>query len=220
MLVSPTEPFPIKGLGKVSTLPENYGADILIIAQGQRTGIQRKQFPGDFVASLADGRLYEQVHQMKALDRGVLIIEGFGQWTGDGSLLDDRIRLFTKTQLRGLIFSFAWEFDLQVILVRDIKETMATLVDLEAWCKKPEHKSLRSRPGPRGNSWGVKSNRDYAVHLGQSFPGVGPELAGRIFDHFGRMPIQWEVTEEDLRKVPGIGKGKAKAIWTVLNGAS
>jgi hypothetical protein len=39
----------------------------------------------------------------------------------------------------------------------------------------------------------------------------------RIYDHFGRVPVQWDLTgPEDLMAVRGIGKGKAYKIWEVL----
>lgn len=218
MLISPTEPFPIKALGTVSIVPERHGADILIIERKLRTGVQRKKFPEDFIASLADGRLYQQIEMMRGLDRSLLIIEGFGQWTSDGFLNDSRIE-FTREQLYALFFSISFEFGLQIFQVRDINETIRMLGSLSSWAKKERHDSLRTRPGPAKDGWGRRGNREYAIHLIQSFPGVGPILAGRVIDHFGGVaPIRWEVSEEELRKVPGVGKAKARQMWEVLGG--
>jgi ERCC4-type nuclease len=55
------------------------------------------------------------------------------------------------------------------------------------------------------------------MHLLQSFPGVGPEIASRIWDHFQGVPIQWEITgPEELSAIPGIGKQKASQIYQML----
>lgn len=220
MLISPTEPFIIKALGKVSSVPENYGADILFVAgKNGRTGVQRKKFPEDLLSSLADGRLYDQVHKMAQLDRGVFVMEGFGQWTSDGELVDQHVTGFRKEHLYALYFSLTFEFGLQVLTVRGINETCAILTTLEDWLKKDRHTSLRTRPSAQKDSWGQRGNREYAAHLLQSFPGVGPELAFRMFDHFGRAPIKWDLNDmKDLQAVPGIGKEKAKKMWEVLNG--
>lgn len=217
MLISPTEPFPIKGLGKVSPLPERSGADILILANRQRTGVQRKKFPEDLISSLADGRLYQQLHQMKGLDRAILIVEGFGSWTSDGELVDQKVRGFKKEALYALFMSVAFEFGMMIFQVRDINETIRFLTSLEHWAKKDKHNALRTRPSAHKDAWGRRGNRDYGIHLLQSFPGVGPELAGKVFDTFGRAPLSWDITEDDLRTVPGVGKGKAAAMWKVLN---
>lgn len=217
MLISPTEPFPIKAIGQVSILPEKFGADILIIANKMRTGIQRKKFPEDFIASLADGRLYTQVEQMKQLDRGLLIIEGFGSWDRDDMLVDARLN-FSRQQMYALFFSITFEFGLQIFQVRDINETIRMLNTLDTWAQKERHNSLRSRPGVPKDAWGRRENAQYQAWIIQSFPGVGPELAARIVNHFGKAPISWEVTEAELMAVPGVGKLKAKKMWEALNG--
>jgi ERCC4-type nuclease len=217
MLVSPTEPFPIKALGTVSYLPERFGADVMIMSKKMRTGVQRKKFPEDFIASLADGRLYQQVEMMRQLDRSMLIIEGFGQWTSDDMLMDARLN-FSRQQLFALFFSISFEFGLQIFQVRDINDTIRMLRTLDVWAQKDKHNSLRSRPGPAKDAWGRRGSKEYAAHLLQSFQGIGPELAMRMVEHFGKAPIQWEVTEEELRGVPGVGKLKAKKIWEALNG--
>lgn len=219
MLISPTEPFPIKAIGQVSILPEKFGADILIIANKMRTGIQRKKFPEDFIASLADGRLYTQVEQMKQLDRGLLIIEGFGSWDRDDMLVDARLN-FSRQQMYALFFSITFEFGLQIFQVRDINETIRMLNTLDTWAQKERHNSLRSRPGVPKDAWGRRENTQYQAWIIQSFPGVGPELAARIVAHFGKAPISWEVTEAELTAVPGVGKLKAKKMYEALGGAN
>ncbi len=214
MLISPTEPAELKKLGKVSAVPERSGADFLIAGKAGRLGIQRKKFPEDLLSSLADGRLYEQAHLLQALDHRVLIIEGLGKWTLDGELLD--IRQFTRDQLDGLFFTLSFEFGFHIFWVKNIHETERTLKGMERWWRKEQHNSLRRRPGPKADSWGQRGNREYACHLLQSFPGVGAELAARMYDHFGKAPITWEVGVEDLQKVKGVGKGKAEKMWNAL----
>lgn len=215
MLVSSTEPFIFKALGTSSTTPERYGCDFLIVKGKAKTGVQRKKFPDDLVASLADGRLYEQVHLMGKLDRAVIVLEGYGKWTSDGELLD--FAHFTKGQMYGLIMSLAFEFGIEVLIVRDMKETQEFLIALESWAGKERHTSLRVRPGPSKDSWGRIGVKEYGMHLLQSFPGVGPELAGRIWDHFGGVPITWEIEgPHELQEIAGIGKAKAAQIYSML----
>lgn len=216
MLVSPTEPAQLKRLGKVSGLPERYGVDILIVAGKARTGVQRKKFPDDLVASLSDGRLYSQLPKMAELDRALLIFEGYGKWTLDGELVHGYTRNFTRAQYIALQYSILFEFGVHVMHVRDIKETAEALVALEHWAEKPKHSSLRTRPGPKKDSWGDVGHRERAQHLLQGLNGVGVEMAGRIYDHFGGIPMKWDCTMEDLTKIPGIGKVKAKKIWESL----
>jgi ERCC4-type nuclease len=86
---------------------------------------------------------------------------------------------------------------------------------MERWLHKPAHTSLLRRPGPSKDSWGEKSDRLNGIHLLQSFPGVGPTIAARIYDHFGRVPLQWEEGVE-FTDVPGVGKEKARQMEEAL----
>lgn len=58
---------------------------------------------------------------------------------------------------------------------------------------------------------------EWGIHVIQSFDGIGPGVAGAIFDRFG-LPIQWTVTKADLESVPGVGKKRASKMWETLNG--
>ncbi len=215
MLCSPTEPKQLRALGKTSSIPENHGADFLIVGNKVRIGVQRKQFPGDLLASLNDGRLYSQIPYLQELDLALLVIEGQGRWTEDGELLAGKYHRFTKTQLHGLLFTVMFEYGIPSIIVKDMGETANVLTDLEAWAKKGKHKSLKSRPGPTGGSWG-KTERHMAQHLMQGFQGVGPELAGRIVDRFNGVPLDWTVTIDEMMEVDGLGKKKAEAMYRAL----
>jgi len=212
VLISPTEPAAFRTLGKVSSLSEKYGSDFLILAKTVRIGIQRKQFPNDLLASLADGRLYDQIRKMSELNHAVLVLEGYGKWTTDGVLLD--MTKFTRDQLHGLMMSLSFEFGIQVFQVRDMDETIQLLTNLEKWVHKPAHTSLLRRPGPSKDSWNQKSERMNGIHLLQSFPGVGPTIAARIYDYYGKVPMSWD--EIDFTDVPGVGKEKARQMREAL----
>lgn len=216
LLISPTEPAQLKALGKVSGVPERFGVDVLILAGGVRTGVQRKKFPDDLMSSLADGRLYSQLPKMMELDRSVLIFEGAGKWTMDGELIHQYTRNFTRGQFLALQYSIIWEFGVHVIHVKDLRETCEALKVLEGWAGKKKHSSLRTRPGAPKDSWGRIGERQQAQHLLQGLPGIGVEMAGRIYDHFGRVPLKWDCTVADLMSVKGVGKVKAEKIWKAL----
>lgn len=213
LLISPTEPFEIKRLGKTSPKPERYGADILWLTPKGKFGVQRKQFPGDFLASLHDGRLHKELGQMTALDKGMLIVEGYGQWTSEGHLVDQRA--FTEAQLYSLISTLTFEHDLVVIRVRDISSTIRAINSFFTWTEKDAHTSLQRRPNPK-NMWGTANSKDWAHHLLQSFPGIGAVQATEIYDHFGKIPMRWETDLKGLMEVKGIGKVRAENLLKAL----
>ena len=219
MLVSPTEPAPISDLGPTSSVPERHGADIFWIGRAPhvRCGVQRKAFPNDFLASINDDRLSVELGQMQALDLAVLLLEGTPQWTTDGKLLTDYGTPWDKKSHRG----YLWSVRSRGVWV-ETTDTPAETVDvvrrLVAWTKSPKHSSTYQRRGPRVE-WGNPTNRDWARHFVQGLPGVGPELADRIINHFdGQLPVAWVVTREQLLEVKGVGPKTADRLIGVLSG--
>lgn len=212
--MSPTEPAPIRALGRTHSLPERRGVDVMFAAAGRWVGIQRKEIH-DLVASVRDGRLHREVQMMAGgwLGTAVLVVEGRFTWTVDGEWVEPGHR-WTRRQHRGLLWSVRAK-GIWVEVTGNVDETADLCRDLELWAKKDRHSSLDHRPGPVG-MWGKATTREYACHLLQGFDGVGPELAGRIVDHFGRLPFGWLVSAADLEEVPGIGKVRAKKLIGAL----
>lgn len=214
ILIAPTEPQEVKRLGASSPVPESYGVDIFWHAKPiGLCGVQRKELT-DFIASMHDGRLAKEVVQMKNLDLKAVIVEGRGRWTRDGVLLHNWSRV-TRQQLRG----FLWTMRSKGIWVEatdDIHDTVQTVEWMKTWTEKEEHSSLKSRSGPERSSWGHVSERSWSIHLLTGFEGIGPKTAEAILDHFGKVPLRWEVEEDELMEVPGVGKLTARRLVRAL----
>lgn len=211
ILVSPAEPSNLRQIGETSGLPEQYGADFLITTSEGFVGVQRKEVR-DLVASIRGDRIARELGQSSALVRTVLVVEGDWGWTRSG---DSRIVPgFLRAQYDGFCLSIqnhGWW-----ILTTDSMAGTATLIrQVQNWFQKGSHNSLAGRPNHRG-LWGTASNRDWAVHLLQSFDGIGVEQAGRIWDHFEGVPLAWTVDKDAMMGVPGIGKGRAEKLMGAL----
>jgi hypothetical protein len=50
----------------------------------------------------------------------------------------------------------------------------------------------------------------------QGVEGLGYTRACAVYDYFGRLPLKWDVTEKELLKVPGIGKGTVKRMTEAI----
>ena len=213
MLVSAAEPASLRTLGTYSALPESMGADFLITCPIGLVGIQRKEVH-DLIASRSDGRLARELAQMKQLDIAILLIEGRLKWTSDGVLSTSRSK-WTRSQHLGLLFSVqsggTW-----INSSESIQESREYLSALEKWFMKETHKGLMTRPKPQ-TIWGDRNDRDFGIHLIQSFDGIGPGVAGAIFDKYG-VPLRWTVNLDELESVPGVGKKRAAKMWRTLNG--
>lgn len=213
MFVAPSEPKSLQGLGTYSALPEQFGVDFLIPCPVGMVGVQRKEIH-DLIASRGDGRLARELAQMKQLDIAILLVEGRLKWTSDGVLLTSRSK-WTRAEHHGMLFSIQ-STGIWVNCCADLMDSKEYLTLLEKWFLKATHKGINTRPKP-ATLWGSRDDRDWAIHAIQSVDGVGPEVAGRIFDKFG-LPFECKVTVAELMTVPGIGKGRAEKIVRAFNG--
>lgn len=216
MLIAPSEPRSIKVLGKSSSVPEKWGADIFFAAGGGTVGVQRKELT-DLIASVQDGRLAKEVGQLQQVGRAVLIVEGRARWSSEGVLLGrDYGMPWTRTAHRNLMYSVQAQ-GIWVEQTDDANDTVAAVLNLHDYLRKPKHHSLVRRPGPV-SPWGKATNQDWLAHFLQGLEGVGPELAKNLIEHFGgRSPIEWRVGERELRDVKGVGPKKAKQMVEALS---
>lgn len=212
MLISPSEPQLLRDAGKTSMLPEQFGADILIIPHsswGGYLGVQRKELK-DLIASLADGRLGKQMMQLKGCSQALLLIEGKMRWDSAGNLSNNRGMNLTWEAWLGLTWTMRLTVGAWIDFTDSLQKTVEYCQELEHWAQKESHRSLHSRPGP-AKRWGVAGARDWERHLLMGFDGIGPELADRILDTVG-MPLRWGVGAEELEKVKGLGAKKVRKI--------
>lgn len=218
-LVSPTEPQALRDMGTSAPVAEDYGADVLIPGNGFFLGVQRKVFPGDFLSSLYDGRLSTSLVKLSKCEVRVLILEGRQNWTTSGFLVSD-YQQFSRTQLRNLLMSAHFELGVHTIATDSLMDTQDVLRDLARWAAKDRHDSLFNRPSgkdPYRRRW---TDRDRGVFILQGLDGVGPELAGRIYDHFGRVPLKWDCDTTEFEQIEGIGKIKADRLRKVIGNGS
>lgn len=221
MFVAPTEPAQFKPLGISSMIPEDYGVDFLWQSSLGLVGVQRKQFPSDFLASVHDGRLNREYSMMKELDFAVLMLEGQARFTTEGLLIRDRSdkrNPWTRAQHRNYLHSVQLR-GVQIAYTDSIGDSCQYLLDLQVWTDKVDHHSLDTRPGPTGSGWARVTNRDYQLHVIQGLPGIGPKQAKAIIDTIG-FPFGLYVGVEELMTVPGIGRKKAEQILRVFAGNS
>ncbi len=218
-LIAPTEPKALRSLGITTLYPETLGCDVisLTFAPTKRIGFQRKEV-GDFLASLSDGRLSKELGQMRSapLSACVLLLEGSWFWTTEGTLSTSYGRPYTRKGHRNLLLQIQSK-GLVVLETDSITDTIGSIQSVTNYLSRTRHGSLTTRPKTDSkSSWGRITNESFASHLLQSFPGIGPETAKAIYGKFGKAPLQWECTSEDLQAVAGIGKKTADRLMEAL----
>lgn len=204
----------------VHSKPEAHGCDFMWRARGNWYGTQRKEL-ADLLASMQDGRLSKELGQMAGgVTRGWIVIEREPRFTLDGVLMDDawrHNRPFTQQAWISLLASIH-DAGVGTFVGPNMAATATTTIGLVNWSEKAHHGTSTARPGPT-SPWGTAGSREYGLHLLQGLPGIGPEVAGAIYDRFGGVPLAWTCSEKELLQVAGMGKGRvAKAMKAVGGG--
>lgn len=221
LYVSPAERPPITELGPTSAMTEEFGADIVLLTDTGIIGIQRKQFPGDFLSSFRDGRLSSSLTKLSKLPRRILLLEGVARWDFNGLLEGDArdrgFSTFSLAQLRGITWSAFSELGVETHWTSSPADTVQYVKDLQRWAEKGRHDTVLRRPNQVRPEWVRNwSARDSQRWVLQGFDGVGPEMANKILDHFGYMPLEWTATEAELAQVPGIGPGRVAKLTRIV----
>ncbi|NIM46946.1 MAG: hypothetical protein GTN40_02185 [Candidatus Aenigmarchaeota archaeon] len=166
-----------------------------------RVVIERK-LVNDFVQSITDKRLFKQLNSMKEnFEKPILIIEGEESLYG---ILQPNI-------IRGALAAISVDMSIPIIWTRDIADTAGVIY----WIARREQ-LLEKREIVLRNKKVPKTIEEMQNYLVSSLPDVSVIRAKALLKHFKSPNNVFNATEEELRKVKGIGKGIAKKIKKVL----
>jgi len=200
-------------------MPEQKGADILIYAKPGLIGVQVKEVPNDFLASISDGRLARETSMLSACEFRLLLLRGRFKYWPDGRIsLPGRREpsRFTKKQIQGVLFDTKYIKGVDYDYVDDYEDVVYYVKHLEQWMDKGQHLALFNRPnGPKG-LWAVPSAEELQSWILQGFEGIGPAMADLIIKHFGRLPLSWSCSLQELMGVPKLSVKRAVYLWNFL----
>jgi len=157
-----------------------------------RTAIERKTVD-DFVASIIDGRLFEQVSNLKsAYEMPILLIEGESFQTS---------RNIAPEAVMGAIASVIVDFGVPVVWTRSPSETALLLLSI---ARREQSKGER-RPRIRMERKPQSTAREQEF-LVAGLPLVDAVIARRLLKAFGTVEKVFIASEQELQNVEGIGK--------------
>lgn len=182
------------------------------IAIGDGVLIERKT-AGDFVASLADGRLFRQARRLvEVSDRPALILEG-----GAAALADDDDR----GSKRGALLALAIGFRIPVLSTTDVGHTAQVVRHIAAQearrdtrRRRRNHVAQVKREPKASHEWAPE-----AIEILEKFPGIGHTRAAALATHTPNLNELARLGMRDLIAIPGIGPDTAARIHDVLQGA-
>ena len=173
-------------------------ADFLV---SDRVCIERKTVK-DFVQSITDKRLFQQLSNMKEnFERPLLIIEGKESLYGT----------LQPNVIRGALSSIAIDLGIPIIWTMDIADTAGMIY----WIANREQ-MLEKRPIALRNKKVPKKLKEMQEYFVSSLPDISNVRAKALLKHFKSPHAILEADEKELQKVKGIGKKLAKNIKKVL----
>lgn len=160
-------------------------------------GVELKAVP-DFVASIIDGRLLEQMRELKNnFSKAVLIIEG------EEDIYS--VRKVHANAIRGMLSSIALDYNIPVIYTKNYRETAALLAIMAKREQNKDSDFSYHQAKPRS----VSQQQEYIV---SSFPGIGAQTAKALLENFSSIKKMVNSGEEELKSIKGVGEKTAQAL--------
>lgn len=175
--------------------------DIGDFVASDRIVVERKT-TADFVDSLLDGRLFDQLRDLQVYPRPVLVIEG-------ESLHGHRN--VSPEALYGALASIAVDYGVSVMQTRDPLETARFIAATAKREQKREGRRVAVRPGRA-----AMTDAQRLRHIVAGFPLVDEARADALLAHFGDLASVLSATEKALAGVDGIGPGIASELRRLL----
>jgi len=166
-----------------------------------RVGVELKQVP-DFVASIIDGRLLEQVRDLKKnFERAVVIIEG------EEDIYS--VRKVHANAIRGMLASIVLDFGVPVLYTKNPRDTAGLLAVMAQREQNKERDFSYHDRKPRS----MKEQQEFFV---SAFPGIGVQTARLLLEHFGTIKNIVNASKEELIALKGVGDKTAERIIGLL----
>ena len=166
------------------------------------TAIERKTIT-DFIASIKNKRLQNQLEDLQQYPNRLLIIEGLDEQ----DLYSDEFEGETgmhPNAIRGLILSILLKHKIPIIYTKNTKDT-AKFLSILARKKEKEH--------PLNVSKKALTKKQRLQFILEGFPGIGPKTAKKLLTKFNSLKNIFNANEEKLTEV--IGK-KAKSFKEII----
>lgn len=188
-------------LGSTVNLEMLKSADYIL---SSRVGVELK-LVDDFVNSIIDGRLLEQLKALKKnFERPVVIVQG------DKDIYS--VRNVHPNAIRGMLSTIAVSYGIPVVYTRDDKDSAALLHMMARREQEDSKKGFSPHADRKPASF--KEQQEYIV---SALPGIGPGLARELLNHYGSVDAVFASSEDELKTVKGVGSKIAKQIREVCS---
>jgi Fanconi anemia group M protein len=156
-------------------------------------GIERKTF-SDFLGSMINKRLMEQLKEIKKYPKCFLILENFYYNYSDFNIHENAIK--------GMIISVMADFNVPIIYTENEEDTAKFLI-LLARKQEKEKREIGIRPEKT-----AKKLSEQKQFILEGFPGIGPTLSKKLLQEFPNLKEIFNASKEELRQIENFTEDK------------
>ena len=189
-----------KAFGSLGAEVERKQLEVGDFICSERLVVERKT-RADFESSIIDGRLFAQLKNLSEnYPRVAIIVEGE---TTEGRV--------SKEALLGAYAAVVSDFGASLFFTRSMEKT-SELVFALAKHEQRDGKQMM-RVFAKRKTLTASANQRAMIEM---LPMVGPKLAKSLLTHFKNIENLVNASEEELKKVEGMGEKRAKAIRSII----
>jgi Fanconi anemia group M protein len=152
--------------------------------------IERKTV-SDFISSMINHRLLNQIEELKQFENKLLIIEGISE----KELYPEEDSSINANAIRGFLLSILLKHKIPIIFSKNSEDTAKFINVLSK--KKEKEINLNAKKK-------TLNKKEQLQFIVESFPGVGPKKAKKLLEKFGSIQNIILAPTEDLKEVLGI----------------
>jgi ERCC4-type nuclease len=170
--------------------------------------VERKTIP-DFCTSIKDGRLFQQAKKL-AMGKvpACLILEGRKR--------DFKETDFSPQAIQGILLSLSLSFRIPILRTKNYQESAAVMLQCFKQLTKDKLEEQRFYPRPIPFKRKRQVLLKQRIHILEGFPGIGVDRAERLLMKFGNLYGVFMAGNEELLKVPGLGKKTVERFMEIL----
>ena len=164
------------------------------------TAIERKTV-SDFISSMINRRLFNQLEELQQYENRLLIIEGIYEQ----ELYSDSNEIggINSNAIRGLLLSILLKYKTPIIFAKNYEDTAKFILVLSK--KKTKDIPLNVKK----KSLNKKERMQFII---EGFPGIGPKTSKKLLKKFGTIKNLVNASEDELKEILGKKSGIFKKI--------
>lgn len=190
-----------KELSKMEVDVDKQRMDVADFLVSEDTAVERKQAE-DFVDSILDSRLFDQLIEMQDYSKPVLVVEGRDLYSH---------RDVHPNAIRGALATVALDYEMPIIWSDGRKETAEILKSLAKREQEEKDKDIAVRAKKSPNT-----DKELQKYVVGGLPGVNTKIAERMLEKFGSVETVYTASFEELKEIEGIGDKKAAEIRELI----